>query len=709
MAGRKLSAERCLPVVRWLQLGAVAAGMGVALAAAPAIAWADDGADASASEAANPAAPRAVAAKQAGPRSAAAGRHAAAPAPVASNRNRQSRASAAPVAPRAASAAPVAVVRRSATVASSIPSSAVAKAAADTASASAAISAGGGTEPVRTATPVLNFLNGLNAAVTTFATGLQDLLAHPGAPAEFVQAALLLVRRSFFDQLPTATAEAGVYGTTGEVDGRIVTTNSEGDALTYKVAQAPTNGAVQVTSDGQYTYTPADGFTGTDSFTIEVADPGVDLSNPAGTRVQSVQVSVAAPNVSAGATSGFDFYNFTGRTIQVGTVPSDVSGTTTGDFVHVGGTLHIEIPNRALNQVDIAVFSAGNPTQNWVLDMLATGTFVPGSAKCTQGNCTKAGNAVLLVDAPGTVWDFAAGDFTGKIVLNGLLSASAAIGAGVTLSYDNPSYSFIEPLDADFVATDQSAYNRDGSETHKFSVSTTVTSEASETSSWEFSGDLGGSVKGIVDAAVGAKYGVSSSATESKSFTLTREFNLLPYSYGTVLTAPPRIAVSGDLKGVFSGTTTDPGVTFWFRGVNYNYPDPSKTEPIYWEISEPYQPLDPRTRKPAPNVGFVIKDGLAWTDPSFPLDPVYSVSLSAKDGHQLITKAYVGATVASPEDFTRQATYTSSDPTVATVSASGYLLALKAGTTRITATYSWKIPNDTTSGTVSAFMDVTVV
>ncbi|MCB0934140.1 MAG: hypothetical protein KDB71_19940 [Mycobacterium sp.] len=41
MAG---SSSRVLPVVRWLQLGAVAAGVGLALAAAPAVAWAEDGA-----------------------------------------------------------------------------------------------------------------------------------------------------------------------------------------------------------------------------------------------------------------------------------------------------------------------------------------------------------------------------------------------------------------------------------------------------------------------------------------------------------------------------------------------------------------------------------------------------------------------------------------------------------------------------------------
>lgn len=44
------SAHRVLPVVRWLQVGVVAGGLGVAIAAAPALAWADDGATSAAAD-----------------------------------------------------------------------------------------------------------------------------------------------------------------------------------------------------------------------------------------------------------------------------------------------------------------------------------------------------------------------------------------------------------------------------------------------------------------------------------------------------------------------------------------------------------------------------------------------------------------------------------------------------------------------------------
>lgn len=91
-------------------------------------------------------------------------------------------------------------------------------------------------------------------------------------------------------------------------------------------------------------------------------------------------------------------------------------------------------------------------------------------------------------------------------------------------------------------------------------------------------------------------------------------------------------------------------------------------------------------------------------DRSIPLSPTYQVG----DERQLLTQAYLGATVAKAEDFTALAKYTSSDETVATVSPTGLVTALKPGTTRITATYAWVAPDDQTKGSVESFMDVKV-
>jgi len=59
---------------------------------------------------------------------------------------------------------------------------------------------------------------------------------------------------------------------------------------------------VQINTDGTYTYTPDEGYIGTDSFTVSVNDPGFDLFNPLASRVQSVtatvDTSIATPDAN---------------------------------------------------------------------------------------------------------------------------------------------------------------------------------------------------------------------------------------------------------------------------------------------------------------------------------------------------------------------------------------------------------------------------
>lgn len=51
-----------------------------------------------------------------------------------------------------------------------------------------------------------------------------------------------------------------------------IATDPDGDALTYAIATAPSNGVVTISADGSYTYTPPLNFNGTDSFTYSVSD-----------------------------------------------------------------------------------------------------------------------------------------------------------------------------------------------------------------------------------------------------------------------------------------------------------------------------------------------------------------------------------------------------------------------------------------------------
>ncbi|WP_409250888.1 Ig-like domain-containing protein [Bacillus sp. SCS-153A] len=56
------------------------------------------------------------------------------------------------------------------------------------------------------------------------------------------------------------------------VNGKVVAEDQDGDPLTYSKESGPLNGSATVNEDGTWTYTPADGFVGTDSFTIMVTD-----------------------------------------------------------------------------------------------------------------------------------------------------------------------------------------------------------------------------------------------------------------------------------------------------------------------------------------------------------------------------------------------------------------------------------------------------
>ncbi len=87
----------------------------------------------------------------------------------------------------------------------------------------------------------------------------------------FLEGALLMVRRTLFNQAPnvspiqqTTTSEGLILGSLGAVD-------PDADPLTYSVVETPQWGAVEVTEDGDYLYTPGLDYAGSDSFTVNVA------------------------------------------------------------------------------------------------------------------------------------------------------------------------------------------------------------------------------------------------------------------------------------------------------------------------------------------------------------------------------------------------------------------------------------------------------
>lgn len=123
---------------------------------------------------------------------------------------------------------------------------------------------------------------GIAAAAAT-ADSVTDLLSGALAPIQaFIEGAFLLVRRTLFNEAPTVAPVQLTGQVAGPITGTIGAVDPEGDEITYSLTAAPVFGTVTLASDGTYTYTPGDGFAGTDTFTVAAADSGlhINLVNP---------------------------------------------------------------------------------------------------------------------------------------------------------------------------------------------------------------------------------------------------------------------------------------------------------------------------------------------------------------------------------------------------------------------------------------------
>ncbi|NQD38888.1 tandem-95 repeat protein [Permianibacter sp. IMCC34836] len=105
------------------------------------------------------------------------------------------------------------------------------------------------------------------------------------------------------------------------VTGAIVATDADGDALTYSLSTAATNGSVTLNADGSYSYQPNADFNGSDSFVVTVNDGN------GGSKDVTVTVNVGAVNdapVAADQTIATD----EDTTVTGAIVATDVDGDT---------------------------------------------------------------------------------------------------------------------------------------------------------------------------------------------------------------------------------------------------------------------------------------------------------------------------------------------------------------------------------------------
>jgi large repetitive protein len=75
-----------------------------------------------------------------------------------------------------------------------------------------------------------------------------------------------------FDLKPTAVNDLGTTAAGATLTGASLLTNDTGSSLTVTATTAPSHGSVTVAADGTYSYVPAAGYSGPDSFTYTVTD-----------------------------------------------------------------------------------------------------------------------------------------------------------------------------------------------------------------------------------------------------------------------------------------------------------------------------------------------------------------------------------------------------------------------------------------------------
>lgn len=89
---------------------------------------------------------------------------------------------------------------------------------------------------------------------------------------DFLQGALLTLRRTFFDQTPLLNPVQTTGQSGGEISGTLGGVDPEGETITYSVILAPEEGAVEISSDGTFVYTPGLNFDGSDAFIVSATD-----------------------------------------------------------------------------------------------------------------------------------------------------------------------------------------------------------------------------------------------------------------------------------------------------------------------------------------------------------------------------------------------------------------------------------------------------
>jgi Ca2+-binding RTX toxin-like protein len=227
------------------------------------------------------------------------------------------------------------------------------------------------------------------------------------------------------------TAAAGSHSTAEDsaVSGTILASDVDGDALSFSIAAGPANGTVSINaSTGEYTYTPAENFSGSDSFVVSVKDP----SGAEATQTVSVDIAAIAdaPAITAADMTVSASVNLNGTTgndkLTGGSGDDVISGGNGNDVISGAGPSNLTI---ALGLSAALVDTDGSETLSSILiEGLGASSVLSAGTKNGDGSwtLTVAELGGLTVTTPDTT------DLTLKITASSTEAAGGTATTSVT-------------------------------------------------------------------------------------------------------------------------------------------------------------------------------------------------------------------------------------------------------------------------------------
>ncbi|MFN3191759.1 MAG: tandem-95 repeat protein [Aureliella sp.] len=166
----------------------------------------------------------------------------------------------------------------------------------------------------------------------------------------------------------------------------------DGDLLTASVVSGPASGSLSLDLDGSFTYEPAAGFSGTDSFTYQAVDPSGASSDPVTVSLQ-VNPVAGGPNLSHGSVVDVgDIW----QTVSLGMSYDSAVVVATPRYNNGSGPGVVRVRNVTSTSFDVRVDSVGSSAFSGGIHFIAMeeGVYdVPGEYKLEAVKVNQAGTS----------------------------------------------------------------------------------------------------------------------------------------------------------------------------------------------------------------------------------------------------------------------------------------------------------------------------